>query len=39
LQISIDNQPYIEQPLFALKEVEQSGWLGRSWDALRLWIK
>ncbi len=39
LQITLDNQPYIEQPLFALQAVEQSGWLGRSWDALRLWIK
>jgi serine-type D-Ala-D-Ala carboxypeptidase (penicillin-binding protein 5/6) len=39
LQISLDGQPYLEQPLFALQAVEQAGWIGRTWDAVRLWIK
>jgi len=26
-------------PLQVLEPVEQAGWLGRAWDALRLWIK
>jgi serine-type D-Ala-D-Ala carboxypeptidase (penicillin-binding protein 5/6) len=39
LKISIGEQPYVEQPLFALEAVDAAGWLGRSWDALRLWIK
>jgi serine-type D-Ala-D-Ala carboxypeptidase (penicillin-binding protein 5/6) len=39
LRVSIGDQPYVEQPLFALEAVEPAGWLGRSWDALRLWIK
>lgn len=39
LQISLDGQAYLEQPLFALQTVEQAGWLGRTWDAVRLWIK
>jgi serine-type D-Ala-D-Ala carboxypeptidase (penicillin-binding protein 5/6) len=39
LQIQIEGKPYVEQPLFVLKTVEQAGWLGRHWDALRLWIK
>ncbi|MFM7332144.1 MAG: D-alanyl-D-alanine carboxypeptidase family protein [Brachymonas sp.] len=39
LQISVDGQPYVEQPLFVLQTVEQAGWLGRTWDAVRLWIK
>jgi D-alanyl-D-alanine carboxypeptidase (penicillin-binding protein 5/6) len=28
-----------EVPLVAIDGVEQAGWLGRAWDALRLWIK
>jgi D-alanyl-D-alanine carboxypeptidase (penicillin-binding protein 5/6) len=28
-----------EVPLVALEEVPQAGFLGRTWDALRLWIK
>ena len=39
LQISLDGKPYVEQPLFALKAVDQAGWFGRTWDAVRLWIK
>ncbi len=39
LKISLGDQPYTEQPLFALESVEQAGWFGRTWDAVRLWIK
>jgi serine-type D-Ala-D-Ala carboxypeptidase (penicillin-binding protein 5/6) len=39
LKISLGDQPYTEQPLFILEEVAQAGWFGRTWDAVRLWIK
>jgi serine-type D-Ala-D-Ala carboxypeptidase (penicillin-binding protein 5/6) len=39
LKISLGDQPYVEQPLFALEAVEQAGWFGRTWDAVRLWVK
>ena len=39
LKISVADQPYTEQPLFILESVDQAGWLGRTWDAVRLWIK
>ncbi|MBS7809046.1 D-alanyl-D-alanine carboxypeptidase family protein [Variovorax sp. PCZ-1] len=39
LKISIGDQPYTEQPLFILESVDQAGWFGRTWDAVRLWIK
>ena len=39
LKISLADQPYSEHPLFALDSVEQAGWFGRTWDAVRLWIK
>jgi serine-type D-Ala-D-Ala carboxypeptidase (penicillin-binding protein 5/6) len=39
LKVSLGDQPYVEQPLFALEAVEQAGWFGRNWDAVRLWIK
>ncbi len=39
LKITLSDQPYAEQPLFALESVEQAGWFGRTWDAVRLWIK
>jgi serine-type D-Ala-D-Ala carboxypeptidase (penicillin-binding protein 5/6) len=39
LKITLADQPYAEQPLFVLESVAQAGWLGRTWDALRLWIK
>ena len=31
--------PVLAVPLVAMDEVEQAGFLGRAWDALRLWIK
>jgi len=31
--------PVADVPLVVMEPVEQSGILGRAWDALRLWIK
>jgi serine-type D-Ala-D-Ala carboxypeptidase (penicillin-binding protein 5/6) len=39
LKVSVSGQPFIEVPLVALEEVAQAGWFGRTWDAIRLWIK
>ncbi len=39
IQVSLGGQLIAEAPLVALEAVEQAGILGRSWDALRLWIK
>ena len=39
LKISSAGQPVSEVPLQVLEGVEQAGVLGRTWDALRLWIK
>jgi serine-type D-Ala-D-Ala carboxypeptidase (penicillin-binding protein 5/6) len=39
LKVSIAGQPYIDMPLVTLDAVAQAGWLGRSWDAMRLWIQ
>jgi serine-type D-Ala-D-Ala carboxypeptidase (penicillin-binding protein 5/6) len=39
LKISLGEQSVLDVPLLALEGVEQAGFLGRAWDALRLWIK
>lgn len=39
LKISLAGQALAEVPLLALQSVEQAGVIGRTWDALRLWIK
>ncbi len=39
LKISLDDQAMLDVPLLALDAVAQAGFLGRAWDALRLWIK
>lgn len=39
LKISAGEQTLAELPLLALEAVEQAGVLGRTWDAVRLWIK
>jgi serine-type D-Ala-D-Ala carboxypeptidase (penicillin-binding protein 5/6) len=39
LKVSLGEQAYVEQPLMALEAVEQAGWIGRIWDAIRLWVK
>jgi D-alanyl-D-alanine carboxypeptidase (penicillin-binding protein 5/6) len=39
LRVLQGDKPLFEVPLMVLESVEQSGVLGRAWDALRLWIK
>jgi serine-type D-Ala-D-Ala carboxypeptidase (penicillin-binding protein 5/6) len=39
LKVAYAGQAYVDLPLVALEGVEQANWFGRSWDALRLWIK
>jgi D-alanyl-D-alanine carboxypeptidase (penicillin-binding protein 5/6) len=39
LKVLQGDKPLFEVPLMVLESVEQSGVLGRAWDALRLWIK
>ena len=39
VQLSIDGKTIGEYPLVALDEVQEAGWFGRLWDALRLWFK
>ena len=39
LKVLLGDQLLTELPLVALEPVEQAGVLGRTWDAVRLWIK
>lgn len=39
LKVMLGEQPYTQQPLVAIETVEQAGWIGRTWDAIRLWVK
>ena len=39
LKVKSGDQLLAEVPLVALEAVEEAGLLGRTWDALRLWIK
>ena len=39
LKVKQGEQPLAEVPLMALEPVEEAGFLGRAWDAMRLWIK
>jgi len=39
LKVKSGDQLLVEVPLVALEAVEEAGLLGRTWDALRLWIK
>jgi serine-type D-Ala-D-Ala carboxypeptidase (penicillin-binding protein 5/6) len=39
LKVTLGEQTLAEVPLVALEEVPQAGFLGRAWDAIRLWIK
>ena len=39
LKVVLGEQTLAEVPLVALEGVEQAGFLGRAWDAIRLWIK
>ncbi|MBS0356526.1 MAG: D-alanyl-D-alanine carboxypeptidase [Proteobacteria bacterium] len=39
VQLSVDGKTIGEYPLVALDEVQEAGWFGRLWDAIRLWFK
>lgn len=39
LKIYVGEQLLAEKPLLALESVDESGVVGRAWDAMRLWIK
>lgn len=39
LLVSLDGQQLGEYPVQVLHDVPAAGWLGRSWDRLRLWLK
>jgi serine-type D-Ala-D-Ala carboxypeptidase (penicillin-binding protein 5/6) len=39
LKVAVGEQAMLDIPLIALEGVAQAGFLGRTWDALRLWVK
>jgi D-alanyl-D-alanine carboxypeptidase (penicillin-binding protein 5/6) len=39
LKVFLDQAPLSELPLLALKPVQEAGWLGRTWDSIRLWVR
>ncbi|MBH1965418.1 MAG: D-alanyl-D-alanine carboxypeptidase [Comamonadaceae bacterium] len=39
LKVKQGEQMLLEVPLIALEGVEEAGFMGRAWDAVRLWIK
>ncbi len=39
LEIRLGDRVVADVPLVALEDVEQAGWLGRTWDSIRLWVK
>jgi D-alanyl-D-alanine carboxypeptidase (penicillin-binding protein 5/6) len=39
LRVTSGEQPVADIPLVALEAVEQSGAIGRTWDAVRMWIR
>ena len=39
LKITLNGQTLSEVQLTALEPVAEAGWLGRAWDAMRLWIQ
>jgi D-alanyl-D-alanine carboxypeptidase (penicillin-binding protein 5/6) len=39
LKVAVGEQAMLDVPLLALEEVAQAGLIGRTWDAMRLWIK
>ncbi|MCB1887590.1 MAG: D-alanyl-D-alanine carboxypeptidase [Rhodocyclaceae bacterium] len=39
LTVSLDGRELGKYPVVALQDVPLAGWFGRTWDALRLWIK
>lgn len=39
LKVFVDQAPLTEVPLLALQSVQEAGWIGRTWDSLRLWVR
>ncbi len=39
LKVFIDQALLTEVPLLALQPVQEAGWIGRTWDSLRLWVR
>ena len=39
LKVAVGEQAMVDVPLLALEAVPQAGLIGRTWDAMRLWIK
>ena len=39
LTVKLGDKDIAQVPLVALEGVAQAGWFGRTWDAIRLWIK
>lgn len=39
LKVTLDQKPLVDVPLLVLDTVEQAGFMGRAWDAVRLWVK
>ena len=39
LKVTLDQKPLVDVPLLVLEPVEQAGFMGRAWDAVRLWVK
>jgi D-alanyl-D-alanine carboxypeptidase (penicillin-binding protein 5/6) len=39
LRVLLNQAPLVEIPLLALSSVEESGFFGRAWDTLTLWLK
>jgi D-alanyl-D-alanine carboxypeptidase (penicillin-binding protein 5/6) len=39
LKVKLDGQVIGQVPLEALQPVDEAGWLGRAWDAMRLWMR
>ena len=38
IKVAINGQPWQAIPLQAMQDVALAGWLGRTWDAMRLWF-
>ena len=39
LKVFMDQAPLTEVHLLALQPVQEAGWIGRTWDSLRLWVR
>ena len=39
LKVFIDQALLTEVPLLALQPVQEAGWIGTTWDSLRLWVR